>query len=145
MKFNVELDKGEIRKLLDKPHPFIIACKKIYHSINKSIKKIKFKKPLLNNKSVLILGLFILLTISLIWAINLSRSVAYSDGFSRGSNYCKQKQIHQTVLESEDLTLKEVGTSFLKKVIITLENNLHILFLVIAIAWILHGFGFKIL
>jgi cytoskeletal protein RodZ len=146
MKFNVEMDKRELKKLLDKPNPTVKFLKKLNKEVIKNIKK-NIKKIRKNWTwrmlyyavlCLLIVGLFVLVGFK-------NYNKGFYTGFDVANNACEQKQIHKFTIEQEDKPLLETFSWFLRKVIIALGNNLPLLFLVIAIAWICNGVGFKII
>ena len=135
MKFNVEMDKRELKKFLNKPNHWVLFCNRT----GRALKKINWK-----SKFVPLIVIFLFVAVTII-SINMAKDAGYQEGYSRAKASFEYQQDKQTTEYFEDATLEDTASWFAKKALIVLGTNLHILFLVIALAWILHGVGFRII
>lgn len=149
MKFNVELNKKEMQTFLDKPTEWQIAGKRFNKGIIKigQILKNMLKNIQKSNKLkvfiVIFLGLIILSTSTSL--IKSYGKIRYSEGWYDGIDYAKYIYKEDITNTLENRSLQDVSSWFAKKFLLTIGNNLYVLFFIIGAAWLLHGVGFKII
>ena len=139
MKFNVEMDKKELSKFLNKPNPFFIFMK----NFGKAIKKFKWKSTPVS------LFILFMAIVGMIIVGFVSYDVGTDEGFNEGYRAAKSIQATETNNERfeyfKDKSFLETASWFGKVLMINIIGNLPILFIIIAMSWILHGVGFRII
>ena len=135
------MNKEELRRVLDKPNPFAVFIKKCFKSLKKGIIKHKEDKWFW----VLAFVICVLLFGGFYMMINEVKQEAFRDGYRVAKSYCQKTEKEITANYLEDKSVGDVASWFAKKGMISIGNNLTILFVLIGICWLLHGVGFRII
>lgn len=140
MKFNVEMNKREIQEYLDKSP--LTGFRKGLLKASKSLKRSFRQQPMRN--IYFLVGLFFAVLI-VFMLLKMTYAAGYNDAEIDQSLSVMHQQAQQTSDYFEDRSLKDTASWFAKKVLLALGNNINWFLMLIAIAWIVHGVGFRIL
>lgn len=144
MKFNVEMDKKELKRFMGRD-----PLSRFFSVLNKEIKKavlhVKHSSNLRKALIACLFGLILLLPVMLSWLAGHYYEKGFVDGRHVQKNLYASAQKQQTIDLLEDRSLKDVASWFAKSVLISIGNNLVVLFIVVSFAWLFHGVGFRII
>ena len=144
MKFNVEMSKKELRRVL-KEEPVNTFFKNVgtgMRRLNTKLKRSFRRTPF--KATATIITIFVL-CLCLFGFLKMSYNAGYRDSEFHHKMYDSIQEDKATVEHFEDRSLKDVASWFAKSVLLAIGNNLVILFFIVGLAWLIHGVGFKIL
>jgi len=140
MKFNVEMTKDEMRRVMGKPAPIQVFAKKLGKGM-KQLNKACKKKPIKATVSIIVAFVVVFCAFGL---LRMSYNAGYDDAHFHHRFEQGQQQDKATADYFEDRSLKETASWFAKSVLVAIGNNLHIFFFIVGLAWLIHGVGFRI-